>query len=58
MLRMFKRLRFQTNLDKTKSMVFALGFIWGQHGEAAYKRVATGEGATFSEQKRTRVSFV
>ena len=32
------------------------GFIWGQLGKDAYKRQVTGKGATFGEQKQTRVS--
>ena len=31
------------------------GFIWGKWEELAYKRRATGEWATFRDQKKTRV---
>ena len=39
-------------------MVCTPGFIWGQKGAAEYKRRDTGEGDTFWERKRTRVSYV
>ena len=57
MVRMFKRVGLQTNLGKTKTMVCTPGFIWGQQGTAAYKRIATREEETFQERKKTRVSF-
>ena len=34
-----------------------LGFIWGQRGVEVYKRIDKGEGSTFLEMKRTRISF-
>ena len=37
-------------------MFFKPRFIWGQQGEASYKRRAMGEGYTLRYQKRTRVS--
>ena len=43
MVRIFKRVVLQTNLDKTKDMICMPGFIWGQQGADAYKRRATGE---------------
>ena len=39
-------------------MACTLGFIWRQQGAASYKRIATVEGATFRERKRTRVRFM
>ena len=36
----FKRMVLLINLGDTKSMMFTLGFIWGQQGAAAYKRRA------------------
>ena len=56
MVRIFERVGLQTNLDKTKAMICMTGFIWGQQGAEVYKRQATGEGPTFRERKRTRVS--
>ena len=56
MVRMFERVGLQTNLDKTKAVIFTPEFIWGQQGAEAYKRRSTGEGTTFQERKRTRVS--
>ena len=47
MVRTFERVGLQKNLGKTKVMMCNQGFIWVQHGTAAYKRRATGEGATF-----------
>ena len=41
-VRIFERFGFQTNLDKTKTMICTLGFIWRQQGAEAYKRQATG----------------
>ena len=55
-VRMFGRAGLQKYLSKTKSMLFLLGLIWGQQGVEAYNRRATGEGPTFQERKRTRVS--
>ena len=42
MVRMFERVGLQTNLDKTKAMIFTLGFVWGQQGAEAYKQRTTG----------------
>ena len=39
-------------------MVCIPGFIWGKWGELAYKWMVTGEGATFRERKKTRVSCI
>ena len=47
----------EANLKKTKVVVCTPRFIWGNWGETAYKRRETGEGATFREQKKTRVSY-
>ena len=47
----------EANLKKTKSMVCIPRLIWGKWGDTAYKRWETGEGATFREQKKTRVSY-
>ena len=41
---------------KTKAMVCNPGFILGKWGELSYKRQATGEGETFRERNKTRVS--
>ena len=53
---MFCRMGLGKNLEKTKTMVFTPEFIWGKWGEHVYKRRATGEGATFWEPKRLRLS--
>ena len=42
MIIMFKRVGLQTNLSKTKAVICTPGFIWGQQGVEAYKRVSTG----------------
>ena len=39
---MLRRMGLETNLDRTKSMVFTPCFIWEEWGEQAYKRRATG----------------
>ena len=54
---MFHRMGIDANLEKTNAMVCMHGFIWGKWGEVAYKRRTTGEGATFRERKKTRLSF-
>ena len=54
---MFFRDRLETNLDKTKAMVFTPGFIGGQIREEAYKRRETGYGAAFKERKPMRASL-
>ena len=56
MVRMFERVGMQTNLNNTKAMICTPGFICGQPGAESYKRQATGEGPTFRERNRTRVS--
>ena len=56
MVRMFKRVGLHKNLGRTKKMVFTTRLIWVQQGVAAYKRRATGEGATFWQRKITKVS--
>ena len=53
---MFNSVGLNTNLDKTKSMVCTLGYIWWERSKEAYKYRETGEGATFRERKRMRVS--
>ena len=57
MVRIFEKLGLHTNLSKTKSMVCTPGFVRGHQGVEAYKRIDTGEGTTFQERNRTRVSF-
>ena len=39
-----------------KTLVCTLRYIRGKWSEAAYNRRATGEGATFRERKRSRVT--
>ena len=56
MVSMFERVGLQTNLGNTKAMICMPGFIWGKYGAEAYKLQASGEGPTFRERKRTRVS--
>ena len=56
MVRMFERVVLQTNLKKTKAMIYMPGFVYGQQVVEAYKRRATGEGPNFWERNRTRVS--
>ena len=53
---MFRRMGLGTNLENTKAMVCTPGFIWGKVGDLAYKRRSTGEGETFIERKKARVS--
>ena len=53
---MFERVCLNKNLSKTKSMVCTPEFVWGQQVVEAYKQRATGEGPTFWQRKRTRVS--
>ena len=43
-------------MSKTQSMVCTRRLISGQQGVEAYNQRATGEGPTFQESKRTRVS--
>ena len=56
MVRNFERVGLHTNLNKTKAMICTPRFIWGHQGAKAYKRRSTGEGPTFPERKKTRVS--
>ena len=56
MVDIFCMVGLETNLEKTKAMVFILGSIWGQIGKKAYKQRIKGEEATFQESKRTRVN--
>ena len=35
---MFERVGFQTNLNKTKAMIYPLGFIWVQQVDEVYKQ--------------------
>ena len=53
---MFEGVGLQTNLYETKGMICTSGFIWGQQGAETHKWRATGEGPTFIERKRTRIS--
>ena len=53
---MFYIMGLETNLDNTKAVVCTPCFIWGKWGGQAYKRRVVGEGATFQESKRLRVS--
>ena len=53
---MLKRVGLDTNIEKTKSLVCTPGSIWGKRSKEAYKRRVTGEGETFRERKRSRVS--
>ena len=53
---MFEGVGLQTNLYETKAMICTSGFIWGQQGAETHKWRATGEGPTFIERKRTRIS--
>ena len=53
---MFRRMGLKTNLEKTKSVFFTPGFIWGEGGDQAYKVRVTGEGAMFRDSKRMRLS--
>ena len=54
---MFRSMGLGKNLENIKAMVCMQGFIWGKWGEQVYKRRATGEGETFRERNRIRVSF-
>ena len=54
---MFRRLGLETNLEKTMTMVCTPGFVLHKWGEQAYKQQASGEGLTFWERKRLRVSY-
>ena len=47
----FQRMVLETNLEKTKSLVFTHGYIWGKWSESAYKLRSTGEGVTLMERK-------
>ena len=53
---MFRRMRLKTNLEKNKYMVCTPGFILWTWVKQAYKRRVTGEGETFRERNRMRVS--
>ena len=57
MVAIFRRMGLKNNLDNNKSMVCTTGFIWGKWYEQAYKRQSMGEGETFKERMRMRVSF-
>ena len=52
----FRRLGLDTNLEKTKALVCIPRYIWVKWREAVYKHMAIGEGETFRERKRLRVS--
>ena len=51
MVRMFERVELQTNLGKTKVMLFTLGLIWGYQGTSSYMRRAKLEGARAEENQ-------
>ena len=53
---MIERVGLHTNLGKTKAMVCTPGLIWGQKEVEEYKRRDMGEGATFREWNKNRVS--
>ena len=53
---MLCRMGLLDNLEKTKAVVCTPRFIWVKWRRTAYKRWAMGEGATFRERKKTRVS--
>ena len=36
-VRMFERVILQKNMNKTKAVMYMLGFIWGKHGSESYK---------------------
>ena len=46
----------ETNLENTKALVCTTGYICGKWSDVAYTTRATGEGETFRERKRSRVS--
>ena len=50
-VRMFERVELQTNLGKTKLMLFTLGLIWGYQGTSSYMRRAKVEGARAEENQ-------
>ena len=56
MVRIFERVDLQTNLNNTKATICTPGFILGKQVSEAYKGQATGEGPTFRERKKIRVS--
>ena len=53
---MFQRMGLEMNLKNYKTMVCTPGYIWVKWGEQVYKIQSTGEGATYRERKRLRVS--
>ena len=53
---MFRRMGLEKNLENTETLVCTPGYIWGKWSEVAYKCRATGEGETFRERNRARVS--
>ena len=53
---MFRIVCIDTNLEKTKELVFTPGYIWGKWREEVYKQSATGEWSAFRDRKRLRVS--
>ena len=52
----FRRMGLEKNPEKSKTMVFTPGYIWGKWIEYAYNIRATGEGATYQERKILWVS--
>ena len=51
MVSIFERVELQTNLGKTKVMLFTLGLIWGYQGTSSYMRRAKVEGARAEENQ-------
>ena len=47
---MFWWIGIETDLNKTKAMVYTPGFIWGYYGGLFYKRRATGGGVQGVEE--------
>ena len=56
-VRMFEMVGMLKTIGKTKAMVCTPGFIWVKQGTAADNRRPAGEGSTFRERKKTRVSY-
>ena len=53
---MFRSAGLGTNLEKTKAIVCNTGYIWGKWSKSEYKCRDTGEGETFMERNRSRIS--
>ena len=52
----FCRVGLAKKIEKNKSMVCTIGFIWRQLGEKAYTRRVVREAVTFRERKKNRGS--